>query len=554
MFMPNNINILYEWVRRNDGVNGLQLVDQFQEYFHHPKGSALGLLMSAQNIGSLIALPMAPFVTDGYGRRASIFLGGLIMMGGVAWQGMAPNLTHFTLARGVIGFGMSFSVNAAPLLVTELAYPTQRASLTAIYNTMWYAGTIVAAWVTFGTFRVPGSVWSWRIPSVLQGLPSLIQCILIWFCPESPRWLLSKGRDQTAIDILSKYHGSGDMYHPLVEYEYEEIRAAIVVEKSVGNVSYWGLFSSPGNRRRMRIIIALGLFSQWSGNGLITSYMNLILEGVGVTSASKKTLINGVMQLMNLGMAILSALYVERVGRRRLFLTSNVGMLLTFSVWTATTAVYQQTGSYAAALVSVVFIFVFCIFYDFAYTPILVTYVVEILPFRIRAKGFAVLQFTITLALIFNQYVNPVALARLGWKYYFFYIGWLLFELAFVFFYLWETRGRTLEQTAVLFDGSKPNLDPLFIAEAEAARASGKYDAAIKDSKEFRRNSGAKSPTSSASPTSPTSLKSPTSLTSAKTSQKASGSTGGVDISTYYEMKPTATGWAPVYKGTGGKR
>lgn len=156
------------------------------------------------------------------------------------------------------------------------------------------------------------------------------------------------------------------------------------------------------------------------------------------------------------------------------------------------------------------------------------------------------------------------------------YIGWLLFELAFVFFYLWETRGRTLEQTAVLFDGSKPNLDrtcilmadrrrefltwryiALFIAEAEAARASGKYDAAIKDSKEFRRNSGAKSPmssTSPTSPTSPTSLKSPTSLTSAKTSQKASGSTGGVDISTYYEMKPTATGWAPVYKGTGGKR
>ncbi|KAG8906237.1 hypothetical protein FRC01_008081, partial [Tulasnella sp. 417] len=191
-------------------VNGLQLVDQFQEYFHRPKGTALGLLTSAQNIGSLIALPVAPYVTDGYGRRASIFIGGLIMLGGVAWQGMAPNLMHFTLARGVIGFGMSFSVNAAPLLVTELAYPTQRAALTAIYNTMWYAGTIVAA-------------------------------------------------DQQAIDTLAKYHGSGDMYHPLVEYEYDEIRAAIVVERSVGNVSYWSLFSSPGNRRRMRIIIALGL-------------------------------------------------------------------------------------------------------------------------------------------------------------------------------------------------------------------------------------------------------------------------------------------------------
>ncbi|KAG9045570.1 hypothetical protein FS837_006083 [Tulasnella sp. UAMH 9824] len=482
-------------------VNGLQLVDQFQEYFHRPTGSALGLLTSAQNIGSLIALPIAPYITDGLGRRASIFLGGLIMLGGVAWQGMAPDLMHFTLARGVIGFGMSFSVNAAPLLVTELAYPTQRASLTAIYNTMWYAGTIVAAWVTFGTFRVPGSVWSWRIPSILQGLPSLIQCLLIWFCPESPRWLLSKGRDQQAIDILSKYHGSGDMYHPLVEYEYDEIRAAIVVERSVGNVSYWSLFSSPGNRRRMRIIIALGLFSQWSGNGLISSYTNLILEGVGITSASKKTLINGVLQLMNLGMAALSALYVERAGRRKLFLTSNVGMLLTFSIWTATMVVFQQNGSYAAAMVAVVFIFIYYIFYDIAYTPILVTYVVEILPFRIRAKGFAVL-------------------------------------------------------TAVLFDGSQPNLDPLFIAEAEAARASGKYDAAVKDSKDLRRNSEAKSPTSpkdfgrSFDTKSPTSSKGCVGSFDTKTPttpQRASGSTGAIDTR-YYEMKPTATGWAPVYK------
>lgn len=483
------------------------------------------------------------------------------MLGGVAWQGMAPNLMHFILARGVIGFGMSFSVNAAPLLVTELAYPTQRAALTAIYNTMWYAGTIVAAWVTFGTFRVPGSVWSWRIPSILQGLPSLIQCLLIWFCPESPRWLLSKGRDQEAIDTLSRYHGSGDMYHPLVEYEYDEIRAAIVIERSVGNVSYWSLFSSPGNRRRMRIIIALGLFSQWSGNGLISSYTNLILQGVGITSASKKTLINGVLQLMNLGMAALSALYVERAGRRKLFLASNVGMLLTFSVWTATMVVFQQNGSYPAAMVAVVFIFIYYIFYDIAYTPILVTYVVEILPFRIRAKGFAVLQFTITLALIFNQYVNPVALARIGWKYYLFYIGWLFFELAFVYFYLWETRGRTLEQTAVLFDGSQPNLDPLFIAEAEAARASGKYDAAIKDSKELRRNSEAKSPTSSKDFARSFDTKTPTSKdftrsfdTKTPTSpQKASGSTGAIDPR-YYEMKPTATGWAPVYRNPGEKR
>ena len=62
--------------------------------------------------------------------------------------------------------------------------------------------------------------------------------------------------------------------------------------------------------------------------------------------------------------------------------------------------------------------FLYYAFYDIAYTPLLVAYAVEILPFRIRAKGFAAMSFTISVALIFNQYVNPVALKKLGWKYY----------------------------------------------------------------------------------------------------------------------------------------
>ncbi|KAG8985817.1 hypothetical protein FRB90_004436, partial [Tulasnella sp. 427] len=97
--------------------------------------------------------------------------------------------------------------------------------------------------------------------------------------------------------------------------------------------------------------------------------------------------------------------------------------------------------------------FIFFALYDIAYTPLLIAYTIEILPFKIRAKGFAAMSFTVTLGLIFNQYVNPVALEKLGWKYYLIYVGWLAFEFGFIFLYLLETKGRTLEQTAMLFDG-----------------------------------------------------------------------------------------------------
>jgi len=83
----------------------------------------------------------------------------------------------------------------------------------------------------------------------------------------------------------------------------------------------------------------------------------------------------------------------------------------------------------------------------------LVGYTVEILPFQIRARGLAVMFFFVNAALFFNNYVNPVALSSIGWKYYIVYDSWLAFELIFVFFFFPETRYTPLEEIAKYFDG-----------------------------------------------------------------------------------------------------
>jgi MFS family permease len=143
---------------------------------------------------------------------------------------------------------------ASPLLVSEVAYPTHRAALTSLYNSLWFSGSIVAAWSTFGTFRIPSN-WSWRIPSALQGLSSVIQFLFIWFLPESPRWLISKGRDEQAKRVLVKWHAGGREDDPLVAFEYNEIKEALALESEAANISWFDLFRTPGNRRRMRIIM-----------------------------------------------------------------------------------------------------------------------------------------------------------------------------------------------------------------------------------------------------------------------------------------------------------
>jgi len=252
--------------------------------------------------------------------------------------------------------------------------------------------------------------------------------------------LISKGRNEQALKTLAYYHADGNEADPLVQYEYEEIKAAIDLDRQVASTVGWKtLFATAGNRKRMRIIIALAFFSQWSGNGLVSYYLTEVFKTIGITDTTVQLLINGILAIWNLFWALLASSLVDKIGRRILFLTSAAGMVVMFSLQTACSAVYAKTQNDGAAHSVIAFIFLFYAFYDLAFTPLIVSYTVEILPYSIRAKGFTFFNFAISLSLIFNQYVNPIALKALGWKYYIVYVVWLAFEFVFLYFCAYST-------------------------------------------------------------------------------------------------------------------
>ncbi|KAF8331378.1 general substrate transporter [Cantharellus anzutake] len=496
LFLP----LISTYVNGFDGslMNGLQSVALWEDFFHHPHGSTLGLFNAIQNvcpskksqilgdltttfciqIGSIWGIPFAPYVADTFGRKTAMLFGALIVVGGAGLQTASQNAGMFIGARAMIGFGTCFVQLAAPLLITELAYPSHRPALSALFNTMWFSGSIVAAWGTFGSFRI-GSNWSWRIPSALQAVSSVIQLFLLWFVPESPRYLICQGQDEKALYTLIKYHANGDHHDPLVEYEYNEIKKAIAIDKAnAKGTSFLDLFSSTGNLRRMRIIIAIAFFSQWSGNGLISYYFNLILNDIGITTPFDQTLMSGILQIFNFVTAIIASFLTECVGRRVLFIISTAGMTLFYMSITICSAVYRNSvpfnhdgtididpatgkpvkGNEKAAFMYITVVFLFNFFYTIAFTPLLVSYTIEILPYKIRAKGLAVMRLVspaglcITISLVFNKYVNPIAFDALNWKYYIIYTIWDAVETVFIWLYAVETKGRSLEETAVLLE------------------------------------------------------------------------------------------------------
>ena len=106
------------------------------------------------SVGSIVALPITPYIADIAGRRAGIITGCLIMIVGVVLQSIGANIHMFIAARFLIGFGVAIAHGSAPLLIAELVHPQHRAIFTTIYNSTWYFGSIVAAWLTYGKWQV----------------------------------------------------------------------------------------------------------------------------------------------------------------------------------------------------------------------------------------------------------------------------------------------------------------------------------------------------------------------------------------------------------------
>lgn len=133
--------------------------------------------------------------------------------------------------------------------------------------------------------------------------------------------------------------------------------------------------------------------------------LSLVVQ-VGITNSTQQAGLNGGLQIWNWLMAIGGSLLCERLGRRFLWLTSAIGMLLCYAAITACSAVYAKTEAKGAGYATIALLFLYFGSYDIAFTGLTLAYPNEILPFSLRTKGNAILQFTISIALFFNQYVS----------------------------------------------------------------------------------------------------------------------------------------------------
>ncbi|KAJ5801382.1 uncharacterized protein N7518_003450 [Penicillium psychrosexuale] len=423
-------------------VGSFQSMKPWVKDMGNPDSSRIGLITTIVFVGGFVGALIASPTVDYFGRRVAMFVGASLTFSGsviqTAAQSAAQSAGMFIGGRFLIGVGITLTCVAGPSLLFELAHPATRGTISSLFNVLWYVGSIIAAWTTFGTGYMTTS-WSWRIPSLIQGVPALLVMMSV-LCglPESPRWLCAKHRPEEAQRLLAKYHSNGNMHSALVIHEMEEIHTLLEAEAAAqksGQSSWRILYQSPANWKRIALVATVALLTLWNGQGQTAG-----------------------------------ALLADRIGRRTLWLISFIGMILVNIPLTICSAMYAQHGSKGASFAVVVFLFFYDAAFNLANNPLLYCYPTELLPFAIRAKGLSIQVAISQAALTVNQYVNPIALESIGYYYYIFYLGMLVLGTLIIFFVFPETKGKTEVELAALFEDPKlDHTDPVMLEGLEAA-------------------------------------------------------------------------------------
>jgi MFS family permease len=182
--------------------------------------------------------------------------------------------------------------------------------------------------------------------------------------------------------------------------------------------------------------------------------MPAMIENAGITSTSTQLLINAINPIFSMMGAVYGATLLDRLGRRVMLLSGLGGGLFAYCLLTAFTAESESNPNLAYG--TIVAIFLFGVFFAWGWTPLQTLYAVECLENRTRAKGSGLNFLFLNVAMVVNTYGISVGIEKIGWKLYLVYIGWICVELAIIYFFFVETKGRTLEELSEIFEAKNP--------------------------------------------------------------------------------------------------
>ncbi|CEG64794.1 hypothetical protein RMATCC62417_01707 [Rhizopus microsporus] len=417
------------------------------------KEALLGGIVAVYYAGTLIGALMGGWIGDKIGRIKTVVLGSAIGIVGAALQTSAMNVPWMICSRIITGIGTGHLNAIVPVWSAETSHHTSRGQMIAMEFTLNILGVVVAYWLAYGLAFTEGS-FRWRFPIAFQLIPLIVLAIGINFFPESPRWLLKKGRTDEGLSILAALRGNGDPNHPDVQREYQDIIIAIREEESEGEPGYFSMLFHRDHLnipRRVHLSIWLQIIQELTGIGVITVYAPIVFQSAGFSERTSQ-LLSGINNVSYMLSTLVAVFTLDKWGRRfTLFygaVCQGVSLILV-AVLTKPDIMSQNPLGYGIG--ATVFTFLYTAFFGMTWLTVPWLYPVEIYPTKVRAKGgaWSVVGWSIGNALVME--ITPPMIAGIGWITFLIFGAFNFLAIPIVYALYPETSNKTLEELDVVF-------------------------------------------------------------------------------------------------------
>ncbi|MCF8359127.1 MAG: sugar porter family MFS transporter [Prolixibacteraceae bacterium] len=424
------------------------------------------LITAAVLIGAVLGAFSAGRITDIIGRKKVIIITSLIFAAGSILTGLAPNVTFLIVSRIILGIAIGISSFTVPLYISEISPTKIRGALVSSFQLMITIGILVSYFSDLA-FADEANPYSWRWMFYVGVFPAIILFVGMIFLPETPRFLIGKGREKEGMKVLKRIEDK-----ERVETAFNEIKMEI--EKDRKSVGYAELFKKTW---RIPLLIAVGIMfvQQFVGINTVIYYAPTIFIIAGFGGAKAAITATVSVGVVNVLSTVVSMSVIDRIGRRKLYFIGLIGMAVALSALGTFFLLKDNLGD-SLKWVTVGTVLVYIFFFAISLGPLGWLIISEVFPTRVRGVGMSI-------GALSNWFFNAIVaytFLKLAWLFtapgmeivnnnaaipdpnpagaFFVYSGVAILGLIWGLRYIPETKGVSLEKIEEHWRaGKKPN-------------------------------------------------------------------------------------------------
>lgn len=411
------------------------------------------LITSAGLLGAILGALFCGRLTDRLGRKKVILASAVIFAVGAIWSGVAVDAWNLVLARLFLGIAIGVSSFTVPLYIAEISPAKVRGMLVSMFQLMVTIGVLVS-YLSDLYFADEGDMSCWRPMFYVGVIPACILLVGMIFMPETPRWLMSKGRHSESIRILKRIEGEEQARDSFQQMQEE-------IKRSETEKSGWKELLQPWLRTPLIICIGIMFFQQFVGINTVIYYSPKIFLMAGFDGTVAAIWASVGVGVVNVIFTVVSVYFVDRLGRRKLYFIGLSGIVVSLLILGLCFVFVNQLGD-SVKWVAILLIFCYVAFFAISIGPLGWLIISEIFPLKLRGLGaslgsLSVWLFNSIVSFTFFKIVKALTIPgkeiimdgeNLGnpagafW----FYGGVAFLALIWGYFYVPETKGVSLEQ------------------------------------------------------------------------------------------------------------